>query len=59
LTRLKQPFDQLGNELVSLLCQRIEQKNISLPGRIVPTVFMGGGTTRPEENEILGIGDSR
>lgn len=55
LTRLKQPFDQLGKELVSLVCGRIDQKNISLPGRIVPTVFMGGGTTRAEENAVLGI----
>jgi DNA-binding LacI/PurR family transcriptional regulator len=59
LTRVKQPFDQLGLELVSVLCERIDTKATSLPGRIIPTGFMGSRTTRPEENEILGVGMMR
>ena len=59
LTRVRQPFEKIGEELLSLLCERIERKNLSLPARIVPTGFMGGATSLPEENEILGIGRTR
>jgi DNA-binding LacI/PurR family transcriptional regulator len=55
LTRTRQPFEKLGEELIALACQRIEGDNISLPGRVLPTPFIGGGTTRKEENDLLGI----
>ena len=55
LTRLEQPFEQLGRELVSLICDRIALKGRSLPGKFIPTGFMGGGTTRSEENVNLGM----
>ena len=53
LTRTKQPFEQLGKELVAMLRQRIEQNGASLPGRILPSPWIGGATTRPEENALL------
>src|ERR1051326_3621444 len=59
LTRLKQPFEKLGEELIAMLGQRIEQKNVSVPAKIISAAFMGGATTKPEENSALGIGESR
>ena len=55
LTRVRQPFEKLGQELISMVCQRIDQKTSALPARIVPTEFMGGATTRAIENSVLGI----
>lgn len=55
LTRLAQPFRELGEAVVAMVCERIEQKGAALPGRILATPFMGGATTRLEENEKLGI----
>lgn len=55
LTRVKQPFAEIGAELVSMLCQRIENKKASVPGRIVPTSLIGGATTLSSENAFLGI----
>lgn len=55
LTRLDQPFRALGNAVVAMVCERIEQPGISLPGQFVPTRFAGGATTRVKENELLHI----
>jgi hypothetical protein len=38
-----------------MFCARIEQAGASLPARVLATPFMGGATTRPEENARLGI----
>lgn len=56
LTRTDQQCEKLGEELVVLMCQRIEQRGASVPGRFLPAPFMGGATTRPEENEWLKVG---
>jgi DNA-binding LacI/PurR family transcriptional regulator len=55
LTRTRQPLAQIGRELVTMLCQRIKREGESLPGVVLPTPWVGGGTTRSEENQILGI----
>lgn len=55
LTRLAQPFRELSEAAVEMVCARIEQKGAALPGRVLPTPFIGGATTRPQENERLGI----
>ncbi len=56
LTRTRQPMEQVGMELVAMLCERIEKGHgFSLPGRVLPTPFMGGATTRPEENALLNL----
>jgi DNA-binding LacI/PurR family transcriptional regulator len=56
LTRTHQPFETLGEALVSMLCERIAENGRSVPARIVATPFMGGATTRAGENERLGLG---
>ncbi|MBI4025526.1 MAG: substrate-binding domain-containing protein [Verrucomicrobia bacterium] len=55
LTATRQPLEQIGEELLAMLCQRIEQGGAAVTGRILPMPFTGGGTTRPEENVLLGI----
>lgn len=54
LTRTKQPLHELGETLVAVLRQRI-QENRAVPAVILETPFIGGATTRPQENLILGI----
>ncbi len=54
LTRTKQPFHKLGVNLLELLRERIRE-NRSVPAVILETPFIGGATTRPQENVILGI----
>ncbi|MCC7518547.1 MAG: LacI family DNA-binding transcriptional regulator [Verrucomicrobiae bacterium] len=55
LTRLAQPFRALSEAAVGMVCERIEQKGVALPGRILATPFIGGATTRLQENEHLNI----
>jgi LacI family transcriptional regulator, repressor for deo operon, udp, cdd, tsx, nupC, and nupG len=55
VTRAKQPFEKLGHELVAMLCERISRNIASLPGVVIPSPFTGGATTRPSENDLLGI----
>jgi DNA-binding LacI/PurR family transcriptional regulator len=55
LTYLRIPVQQVGEELLEMACQRIEQNGNSLPGRIVPIPIMGGTSTRSEENDLLGV----
>jgi DNA-binding LacI/PurR family transcriptional regulator len=55
LTRARQPFEQLGKELVEMLSRRLEQDGDSLPGRVLPAPWIGGATTRPAENELLNL----
>jgi len=56
LTRVAQPFRELSEATISMVCERIEQKGAALPGRVLSTPFMGGATTRAEENKQLGVG---
>jgi DNA-binding LacI/PurR family transcriptional regulator len=53
LTRARQPLQEIGAALFSMLLQRIEGDGVSVPGRFLPTPFIGGGTTSPEENAHL------
>ena len=55
LTSTQQPLEDMGTNLISMLCDRIKQDGSPIPGRILPTPFTGGGTTRPQENEILTV----
>ncbi len=55
LTRFVQPFNQMGRELINMLCERIENTGAALPARLLPYGITGGGTTRPEENALLGF----
>ncbi|MBI4024198.1 MAG: substrate-binding domain-containing protein [Verrucomicrobia bacterium] len=56
LTRAQQPFEKIGAALLNLLCERIEQNGRDLPGRILPVRYVGGATTRPQENQLFEIG---
>lgn len=56
LTRTQHPLEKLGRQLIEMICQRIEQKGAPLPGIVFPTPFIGGATTRDEENSALGVG---
>lgn len=55
LTGTQQPLHEIGRLLLGMLCERIEKGGASLPGRFLSAPFVGGGTTRPEENALLGI----
>jgi len=57
LTRMRQPFEQVGQRLVAMLCRRIEQRGAAAPGEILAARFVGGATTRPVENELLDAPD--
>lgn len=56
LTRTRQPLEKIGEELLRLLCERIVRQGESLPARIIATNFIGGATTRKEENDLLNLG---
>ena len=55
LTRTQHPLDALGRGLLEMLVARVRAKGVPVPGCYFPMPFAGGGTTRPEENELLGI----
>jgi DNA-binding LacI/PurR family transcriptional regulator len=57
-TVIFQPVESLGMDLLRLLIQRIDQDGVSLPARFIATPFIGGATTRPEENELLRVQSS-
>lgn len=54
LTRMRQPLRQIGEALVHLLRRRIQEER-PVPGVILEAPWIGGETTRPEENGMLGI----
>lgn len=55
LTRIGQPMEAIGEAAIDMLRQRIQQHGASAPGRVLPINFIGGATTRREENDLLGI----
>lgn len=55
LTRVRNNLERVGQEAVEMVIRRIRLGGISLPGVIVPNSFMGGATTRAQENELLEI----
>ncbi|MEI8309993.1 MAG: substrate-binding domain-containing protein [Verrucomicrobiota bacterium] len=52
-TRICIPLMQMGNRLLDLLLRRIALKGISLPAEILPSSFLPGDSTRPQENDGL------
>ena len=58
LTRTQQPADQIGEKLLEMACSLAEGDSAELPGRFLPCSFIGGQTTRPEENGKLGLLES-
>lgn len=55
LTRICQPLRATGRALAAMLCQRLRAPGTSLPGQYLEVPVIGGGTTLPEENHLLGI----
>lgn len=55
LTRTQHPLGAIGAGLLGMLVARVRGKGAPVPGRYLPMPFAGGGTTRPEENALLGI----
>ncbi|HRJ70571.1 MAG TPA: LacI family DNA-binding transcriptional regulator [Terrimicrobiaceae bacterium] len=58
LTRISHELERVGQEAIEMAIQRINLKGVSLPGLVVPATFIGGATTRPEENALMKIGAS-
>jgi DNA-binding LacI/PurR family transcriptional regulator len=56
LTRVRNNLELVGQEAVEMVIRRIRLDGISLPGVVVQASFMGGATTRADENELLEIG---
>lgn len=55
LTRCAQPLTEMGRALLLMMRQRLERPADPLPGQLLDICFMGGGTTTPEENQVLGV----
>lgn len=58
LTRSAQPMVKLGEEAIKMIWQRLIAEGVasnSVAGKILAAPFVGGGTTRPEENRFLSI----
>lgn len=58
LTRTRFPLAEVGEKLVEMLCRRVERRTSGdndVGGIYLRGTFIGGATTRPEENELLGI----
>jgi DNA-binding LacI/PurR family transcriptional regulator len=58
LTRTRYPLPTIGRKLLEMLLQRIERRSNGddhVAGVYVAGPFVGGATTRPVENEALGI----
>ncbi|MBI4025819.1 MAG: LacI family DNA-binding transcriptional regulator [Verrucomicrobia bacterium] len=55
LTRTRQPLEKMGAELFAMLCERIARRGEAFPAKILATRFIGGATTRAEENARLKI----
>ncbi len=56
LTGLRHPLERLGEEVVGMLCKRLERGGTPVPGRFLPVDFNIGDTTLPEENAVLTAG---
>ena len=55
LTRARNNLERVGQEAVEMVIRRIRLGGIPLSGVIVPATFMGGATTRAQENDLLEI----
>ncbi len=55
LTQDLQDISRIGSELVDMILKRIEDQGRDIPGVFARSKFIGGETTLPAENEVLGI----
>lgn len=53
LTRARQPFEQVGREVIAMVRAKIAEPERVFPGKIVPMGWMGGCTSSEQENTIL------
>lgn len=58
MTRMHQPLDRIGQHALEMLLERISSGARDIPGRYLESPFIGGETTREEENKLLGISRS-
>jgi len=56
LTRVNNDLARVGRAAMEMALRRLELKCLDLPGIVVPISFIGGATTRPEENSLLSCG---
>lgn len=56
LTRTQHPLEKMGEGLIAMLLERIRRQGAHVSAVLLPTPFIGGATTRPEENERLQVG---
>jgi len=56
LTRVSNDLAQVGKAAMEMTLRRLKHNGLALPGVIIPTGFVGGATTCPEENTLLGLG---
>lgn len=55
LTRVAQPMERVGAELLSMICRRAAGNGESVPGVFIPAGFIGSETARPQELAELGV----
>lgn len=53
LTCCAQPYEKIGDELIDMILRLVESPEKTVPGVVVPMVWVGGATTTPVENTIL------
>ncbi len=59
LTRTRQPAEAIGESLLEMARALAEGETAELPGRYLPCTFIGGQTTREEENRRLNLPELR
>lgn len=52
-TMMEQPYEAIGDALLSMVLSSINNPGCPQPGRYLPCRFLGGGSTLPAENAIL------
>jgi len=53
LTRVSNHLERVGEEAIAMIFHRLSLDGLPVPGVVLPTAFLGGATTRPEENRLL------
>jgi|GEM_PF-646884 len=53
LTRVSNHLERVGEEAIGMIFRRLSLKALPVPGVVLPTAFLGGATTRAEENRLL------
>ena len=57
ITRVLQPMNEIGANAIRVVCHRIENQNVSVPGIYLSTSIHCGTTTRAEENRHIEASD--